>query len=208
MTLLSSCTRAARISAAVIALLACGSVLLQIGLNLLGGEPLAEALWRMSRFFTILTNLIIAATFAVVAGGRSVAPRWLLAMTAAIAGVGIVYHALLSHLLVQVGAEIIANHGVHTVVPILSVIWFAMFAPVDGLRWRDTWTVVIWPVLYCVYILARGSVTGMYPYPFIDANTLSPVQMAINIAGLTLFFLALGLLLVGMLRLRGRKSAN
>lgn len=201
-------TPAARASAAIIAMLAFGSVILQVGLNVLGGEPLAEALWRMARFFTILTNLVIAATFAAVATGRTVAPRWLLAMTAAIAGVGIVYHALLSHLLVQVGAEIIANHGVHTVVPALSVIWFAVFAPLGTLRWRDALMVVIWPVLYCVYILARGSVTGLYPYPFIDANTLSPVQMAINIAGLTVFFLALGLLLVGVLRLRGSNSGG
>ncbi len=208
MNAISIYSRPARISAGIIALLAAGSVALQIGLNVLDGEPLAQTLWRMARFFTILTNLIIAATFASVAAGRTVSPRWLLAMTAAIAGVGIVFHALLSDLVVQVGAGMIANQGVHTAVPILSVIWFAMFAPLDGLRWRDALLVVIWPVLYCVYILARGMVTGMYPYPFIDANTLSPAQMAVNIAGLTLFFLALGLSLVGIIRMRGRRSGG
>lgn len=201
-------TRAARFAAAVIALLAFGSVSLQLGLNLRDGQPFAETVWRMARFFTILTNLIIAATFVAVASGRTVAPRWLLTMTAAIAGVGIVYHALLSHLLVQVGAEIIANHGVHTAVPILSVLWFAAFAPADSLRWRDALLVVIWPIIYCIYVLMRGAFTGEYPYPFIDANTLSPAQMVVNVAGLTLFFLSLGLALIALLRLRGRSHPH
>lgn len=211
MALHMSYTRAARISAAIIALLAFGSVALQIGINLQDGQPFSDVIWRMARFFTILTNLLIAATFAAVAAGRSSSPRWLLMMTAAIAGVGIVFHALLSDLVVQVGAGIIANQGVHTAVPILSVIWFAACAPARMLRWRDAGLVIIWPIIYCIYILLRGAVTGEYPYPFINANALTPVQMAVNVAGLTLFFLTLGLLLIAALRVRslsGSASAD
>jgi len=194
----------ARISAATIALVAGGSILLQIALNLSDGEGLGTMLWNLARYFTILTNLLTAITFAMIAGGRRASPRWMLALGAAMAGVGLVYHALLSHLLDQQGWEVVADQGVHTVAPILTVLWFIAFVPSDGLRWRDAGLVVIWPVIYCLYALIRGIMTGAYPYPFIDATTLTIAQMALNIAGLTAFFYALGALLLGGIFLRER----
>lgn len=194
----------ARISAATIALVAGGSILLQIALNLSDGEGLGTMLWNLARYFTILTNLLTAITFAMIAGGRRASAGWMLALGAAMAGVGLVYHALLSHLLDQQGWEVVADQGVHTVAPILTVLWFIAFVPSDGLRWRDVGLVVIWPVIYCLYALIRGIMTGAYPYPFIDATTLTIAQMALNIAGLTAFFYALGALLLGGIFLRER----
>ncbi|WP_340587404.1 Pr6Pr family membrane protein [Erythrobacter alti] len=198
----------ARLLAGLIVLIAVGSVLLQLALNLRSGGSVIEGIWILARYFTILTNLLVAVVFATIAIGRAVSPRMLLASVAAIAGVGLVYHALLAHLYVQVGLEIVADQGVHTAVPALSVAWFIAFAPTQALRWRDTLFVMIWPTLYCVYALVRGAASGIYPYPFVDATVLEPGQMAINIAGLTLFFLLLGLALFAAVRLRFRAARS
>ena len=78
----------ARIAAAGLALLAAASVLLQLYLSTgeLGG--LGAALWMLGRFFTVLTNTLVAITFGLLAMRYRVSSRWLLALTAAIAGVG------------------------------------------------------------------------------------------------------------------------
>lgn len=196
----------ARIAAAGLALLAAASVLLQLYLSTgeLGG--LGAALWMLGRFFTVLTNTLVAITFGLLAMRYRVSSRWLLALTAAIAGVGIVYHALLAELNPQAGLWLLADHGLHSAVPLASVAWFALFMHGRGLRWSHALLAVVWPVIYCCYALVRGSLDGTYPYPFIDAGALSAGQLAANIAGLSTFFLALGATLVLVLRMRARLS--
>lgn len=198
----------ARLFAAMIAIAAFASIALQIGLNVHGGETFGQAVWAMLRFFTILTNLLVSITFAGIAMGKEPAPRWLLCMTAAIAGVGIVYHVALAHLLDQQGWEIVADQGVHTVVPILSVLWFLACVRKGFLRFVHVPLVVIWPTLYCVYALVRGSMEGDYPYFFVDANTLGIVELTTNIIGLTLFFALLGLLLVLAVKARSSNESR
>lgn len=196
----------ARAFAALVAFVAAGSIVLRIILYLLDGEPLGEALWWLARFFTILTNLLVAGTFAAIAMGRPPAPRWLLAMTSAIAGVGIVYHVALARFLDHEGWEIVADQGVHTVAPILTVLWFLACVPKGVLRLGHVPLVVIWPTIYCVYALIRGSIEGDYPYFFIDAGNLGVIELTINIIVLTGFFALLGLLLV--LAVKARSSAE
>lgn len=198
----------ARLFAAVIAIAAFASIALQVGLNVHGGETLGQAVWGMLRFFTILTNLLVAGTFGGIAMGRAPAPRWLLAMTAAIAGVGIVYHVALARLLEHKGWEIVADQGVHSVVPVFTVLWFLACVRKGVLRLGHVPLVVIWPTLYCIYALVRGSVEGDYPYFFIDANTLGVGELLVNIAGLTLFFALLGLLLVLAVKARSSNESR
>lgn len=199
-------TPAMRKGAGLIAVTAFAAIVLQFGLNVSDGETPIEAAWGLARYFTILTNILVGGTFALIALGKGMSWRWLLCLCAAIAGVGLVYHTLLSHLLSQQGWEIVADQGVHTVVPILCVLWFVLFAPVRALRWRDAFWVVIWPTAYCVYALLRGAATNAYPYPFVDRTQLDDVTLAINIVGLTGFFLVLGFALLTLVRLRGRKA--
>ncbi|MBH5321020.1 Pr6Pr family membrane protein [Aurantiacibacter sediminis] len=198
----STTSTTARALAVLIVIVALGSVAMQVGLNMRDGASLAEVLAGMSRYFTILTNVLVAATFALVAANRAVSPRWLLCMASAIAGVGIVYHAALARYLTHEGWEIIADQGVHTAAPMLTVMWFIALIPKRIVRWRDVPLVVIWPMLYCFYALGRGSLTGDYVYFFIDANTLSVTQMTANIAGLTVFFALLGAACVWFVKLR------
>ena len=40
------------------------------------------------------------------------------------------------------------------------------------LRWKDAVAWLAYPGVYLVYILARGAVSGLYPYPFVDVNVL------------------------------------
>lgn len=166
-------------------------------------------------FFTILTNLLVALVFTAVAlhGG---AGRWqffarpsVQACAAAyITIVGIVYRLLLRHLWNPHGAQWVADVLLHDLIPIGYVAYWLLFAPRTGLRWKDAAAWLVYPAVYLVYILTRGAVTGLYPYPFVDVNVLGYAGVLAHAAVFLLVFLAMGLLVLAVGRwTRGRAPA-
>lgn len=196
----------ARRTAALIAIAALTSVVMQFFyLNGIRTETYGETAWSMARFFTILTNITVCMTFAVAAMRRDgVSAPWLAALTLAIVMVGGVYHALLSHLTDYRGVGLLADHGLHTVVPIACLLWWAAFAPKRPLVFADLPMFALWPSVYVAYALGRGAVDGEYPYPFMDLTELAPDVVAVNLGGLTLSLLVGGAVMVTIGRLMDR----
>jgi hypothetical protein len=158
-------------------------------------------------FFTILTNFLVALVFTAAA----VRPRarwgqWVLrpsvqASTAAyIAIVGIVYQLLLRHLWNPHGAQWVADVLLHSVIPAGYVLYWWLFAPRDELSWKNAIGWLVYPGAYLVYTLARGAVSGLYPFPFVDVNALGYGGVLARAAGLMMVFLGMGLLIVAIAR--------
>jgi hypothetical protein len=158
-------------------------------------------------FFTILTNFLVA----LVLTAAAVRPRaqwgqWVLrpsvqASTAVyIAIVGIVYQLLLRHLWNPQGAQWVADVLLHSVIPVGYVLYWWLFAPRDELSWMNAIGWLVYPGAYLVYTLARGAVSGLYPYPFVDVNALGYGGVLTRAAGLMLVFLGMGLLIVAIAR--------
>lgn len=190
----------ARAAAAVLALLGAGFLGLQaaiiVGDFAARDLPPLVALWRLSGYFTILTNLWVTLALAAVALGHPPVPRWLTAATLAILLVGLVYHLLLAQQLVPGSARWIADHGVHSLMPLAMLGWWLAFVPKAGLGARDLPAFMAWPLAYGLYALARGAAEGWYPYFFIEVPRLGYGAVLRNIAGLGLGFAVAGLLLV------------
>jgi hypothetical protein len=192
-------SRPARRWALLIAVLAAVSVVTQfLHLNALRAEPPAATAWDMARYFTILTNLLVAVTFTVISRPirDGVPAAWLAALTLAMVIVGAVYHLLLSHLVDFTGIGWWADHGLHTVGPLAILAWWLIHAPKRRLDYADLPIFVLWPAIYAAYALGRGAQDGVYPYPFVDLATLGREAVAVNLAGLTVVFLLGG---VGMI---------
>lgn len=157
-------------------------------------------LWRFAGFFTILTNIAVAAVATAMALGKR---NWLtsarvrLAMAVAIAFVGIAYWLLLASLWDPQGWALVADVGLHTVQPLLfAATWYA--ARDGSLDKRDAAAAMAWPVGYCVYALARGAADGWYAYWFLDPVEQGwPVALA-SIALLSAAFFVLALLFVAI----------
>ncbi len=182
----------------VLGSLALGSLALQFAASLPenNGSPLATA-WSMARFFTILTNGIVAATYLRIGlTGRWVSASWLTGVTLWIAVVGLVYHALLAATHNPVGLGAISNVGLHTVVPLGTALVWVILAPKDGLRVADAAYWAIYPVIYALYALGRGLIDGTFPYFFLDPGRIGWGGVALYIAGLGALFLCLGLALI------------
>jgi len=190
-----------------IAFVAAVSVLVMFFYNLESGRygDELETVWGLARFFTILTNFLIAVTFTMAAVRRNgISSAWVAALTLAILLVGAVYHTLLAGITVFEGAGIWANQGLHTVVPLACLLWWIVFAPKRELSFRDLPTFIVWPCVYIAYALARGNADGIYPYPFMDLAEKTPSEVAINLAGLMVVLLIGGIIFVLFARFADR----
>ena len=164
-----------------------------------GANSLGDRLWFLAGYFTILTNTGVTITMLAVAQKYRFSGSFFAGLVVSIAMVGIVYHLVLADLFHPVGLGWWANQGLHTVVPLGTVAWWLAFAPKDiGLRHIPKW--LIWPLIYCVYAMIRGQMTGFWSYPFLDIKVLGAARVAVNIGGLVLAFVVLGLAIVGIAR--------
>ena len=197
--------------AALTSLAAAGSVLLQAWLlvadSLARGGTVGGALFVLSGYFTILTNLVVAAVCLALARGAQV-PEWLTAGTALWIGfVGAVYHLMLAHLYDLRGWWAVADAGLHTAVPMLYLALWAWLLPKGGLAWRHVAAWAAFPLAYAAQALLRGGLTGWYPYPFLDVSRLGLARVLWNAAELTVLFLAGGALVIAAVKARGRRGA-
>ncbi len=198
-------TRSLPLTARILALVICVAALLALGAQfnvsrcLMGQASATDTLWRMAGYFTILTNLGLAAIMAATAAGFPCSARLWGGMTLAIVIVGIVYHLILSRLWAPVGLAWWADQGLHTAVPVLTAVWWLAFAPKSVSR-RDLLYWLIWPAVYAVYALIRGGLTGFWPYPFLDAAALGWPRVALNVVLLVAVFAGAGAALVALAR--------
>jgi hypothetical protein len=158
-------------------------------------------------FFTILTNFLVALVFTAAAlrpraaWGEFLLRPSLQASTAVyIAIVGMVYQLLLRHLWNPQGAQWVADVLLHSIIPVGYVLYWWLFAPRDKLSWKNALGWLVYPGAYLVYTLARGAVSGLYPYPFVDVGTLGYGGVLARAAGLMLVFLGMGLLIIAIAR--------
>ncbi len=203
----SDLSLAARRGAAFIALVAAVTLVVRFYLRLQEATSVLAALSYMAQYFTLLTNALTFALMVWIAFGGNVSGRFIRAIVISIVCVGLIYHTLLAHLVTLSGIELWADHGTHTFVPLLSGLWWLFLAPKPGVRAADLGLWVVWPLLYCAYILVRGSFSGFYPYPFLNVPEIGWQSLGINIVGLSLAFVVVGVILSTLGRLVGRRNA-
>ena len=198
----------ARLLAALVALVAWAGLFIQYRTTLGSGYAPAETLWIMLRFFTVLTNLLLAVTMTAVALGARVAPFLVGGVTLAMALVGMVYLTLLRGLLDLSGGALLADTLLHKVTPVVVALWWLAFASKGRLTWSAPLGWALYPLLYFIYALARGVTDGRYAYPFIDIAKLGAATVALNAALIAASFLIAGLGLVALDRSLGGRTTR
>lgn len=189
-----------RAFALLLALLAWLSVLLQCGLSLQlatqRGLTIGAGLELFFSYFTVLTNVLVCVSLtASLLRPSSALGAWF-SLPAVVAGI--------ATSIAFVGLSLLADRLLHYAVPALYVIYWWLDGSKRALRWIYPLFWGIYPTLYLVYALIRGSIVGSYPYPFIDAAALGYGRTLVNGIGLLFVFLALGLLFVALGRARHR----
>ena len=161
-------------------------------------------------FFTIETNILVFVTFifSALAVASGIRRKWLDLLrsmtTVYILIVGVGFAVLLSGLEgVALTAVPWDNTVLHYIIPVAVLIDFLIDRPKTKIKFK---TGLLWasiPLLYVGYSLVRGSVTGWYPYPFLNPDLKGFGVVGVTVAGL----LILGILFIAFVTwLTRRKS--
>lgn len=193
------------------------ALVLQFFLLLKIGDPQGSSPLRLTvnffSYFTILSNLLVAlctsvavfrpqgtaGAFLTSAGVRS-------AVAVYIFIVGLVYNLVLRQIWNPTGWQWVVDNLLHVVVPVLYIAWWYFITPGKQLTWKNIPAWLIFPAIYLLYSLVRGSLTGWYPYPFVDAATKGYKTVAINAALVLLAFMLTGAGVVALNRARRRDT--
>jgi hypothetical protein len=199
-----------RIYAGVGAVLGWTALILQLYLLLVNRTvSVPESVLRYFSYFTILTNILAAVSFTSVCSqydgrGFFARPVTVSAITVYILIVGIVYNIILRSLWSPQGLQMLVDEFLHTVQPLLFLIFWFLFVPEGELKWSDAFNWLAYPFAYIAYLLISGAITGFYPYPFADVNKLGYTAAMLNGVLIIAGFFILSLLLVGVARISSR----
>ena len=133
-----------------------------------------------------------------------------LSFAVALIVVGVVYHALLAGAANDVrdgdyAWPVLPNEIIHTYAPILAAIEYLISVRAFRLRLRAFLWVAVFPLTWLVLSIVRGSTTNWWPYWFINPNGEAGLGgMLTYIGAITLFFLVLGILVLGLKKLLQR----
>ena len=201
---------------AVVATVAWASVALQFYSSLSRDFAFVSLLARIIdvlSYFTITTNILVAVVATMGAqkasNGRPLASPGVMAATAVyIFVVGVTYAVLLKGSAKLVSWPAVwADFGLHEVTPVIYVAYWLLFAPKARLTWNQPAAWLIYPAIYIVYTIFRGTLIHRYPYFFANVEALGWPRAIVNaVLFLTVFWL-LGLGTVALGRIKRPAAA-
>ncbi len=165
-------------------------------------------------FFTVLTNMLVAAASLGIAQGRGKLHRWAhrpaprAAISVYIAVVAVIYQLLLARLVPLSPIGWWGNLLVHRIVPAMWLMGWVLFGRHGGIARSAPLHWLAYPAVYTVWTLAHGASSGWYPYPFMSVSTLGSAGVAINMLLMALCFAVLGYAFRWIDRVLGRRSAR
>ena len=198
------------------AILGWGALAIQLELVLFArwesGASLVGGLMSYFSYFTIITNTLAAIVLTYAADTRPSRCRafflqpWVASgIAVSIIVVGAAYSLLLRQLWQPEGLQWLANEVLHDVMPVLYALYWWFYVPKGVLRWSHVGLWMLYPLVYFAYILLRGHLLGVYPYPFVDVEKLGYAQTFINASGILAGFVAVALLVVAVDRWRAQQ---
>lgn len=163
-------------------------------------------------YFTILSNILVAVMLTALAQGR-VRPTLLwrtirMDSLIMITVTGLVFVLILAKDADLQGLQYVTNTIEHYLVPVLTVVTWLVWGPRAWLRLVTVFTALVIPILWLAYTFARGAVIGAYPYGFLDVAVLGYGKSLVNVAGVLILGIVLGLVFLGLDRLLSRGVAS
>ncbi len=191
----------------LIAVLAWAALILQLGLMIAHppeGVTYPGVVIMYFSYFTILSNLLVASSLTFV-NHRYFATNFTHgAITVYITIVSLVYILFLHDLWNPQGWHLIADILLHYVIPTLYVLHWGFAVDKGDFEWFDSVRWLKFPFIYLLYVIVRGFLTEVYPYPFLDVGQLGFLFVIRNIFIVGAAFWFVGMVVVGIDKAIGR----
>lgn len=162
-------------------------------------------------YFTILSNILVAATLTSAAlapqsalGRRLLKPGFAVATAIYISVTGLIYYLILSGLSHVEGWVLFFDRLLHYVMPPAYVLFWLLFVPKGRLALSAAAWALIPPILYAAYTFVHGPWSGFYPYPFVDVPEIGVAQTARNVAEFVVLYYLIGVVFVAFDKLIAR----
>lgn len=169
-----------------------------------------EAMLRYFTFFTILTNILVAVVFTVVAfqwknkWSFFTKPNTQTATAVYIFVVGFVYNVILRFLWQPQGVQRVVDESLHLIIPIIYIVYWYFSVRTSAISYKLIWNWLMYPMVYLVVVMIRGYFSNYYPYPFINVVELGYQKVILNSILLTLFFGLVSIVFVWIARFKNR----
>jgi len=205
--MLSQSVKAKQFTAIIGFLVGCFALLLQLYLIIQDRTVgVTETLIRYFSFFTISSNILATICFYYIMGnpGPDAKPffaraKTIAAITVYMFIVGLVYNVVLrSQYPAMEGKAMIANELLHVIMPLLIIIYWLVFAEKNILEWKNIFTWLIYPLVYCIYTLIRGAIVHFYPYPFMNVDFWGLSTVLLHCLYVCIAFFVVSILLVAI----------
>jgi hypothetical protein len=165
---------------------------------------------RFFAYFTIQSNLIGVAAFALLLLGRGAArARGLELLRGAAAVYLTVTFFVVIFLLsgVDVGLQLgWVDFVLHKLFPVVVVLDWIVDPPTVRLASRDAITWLVYPLIWTGLTLVRGAADGWYPYPFLDPANGGYGQVAATAVAITIGFFVISLAMIAVGNARRRRA--
>jgi hypothetical protein len=186
--------RSGRIIALIGAVIGWFSIIAQLYLIIINRVvSVPGTLFRFFSYFTVDTNILVALCFTFIFLGSKSRPGKLFskpttitALTVYIIIVGIVYNTILRLTWNPQGLQMVVDEILHSVIPVFFILFWVIFTPTEGLKYKQAFSWLIYPIAYMVYAVIHGAITKFYPYIFVDVTRHGYGKVLSN-AGLILF---------------------
>lgn len=182
--------------------------------NMSQSRTFGGSIVHLLSYFTIENNLLVALAMTLLLlapqskwGKWFAKPAVLASMCVYITIVCLVYQLVLRKEHTQYGWFRFCDEIFHSISPPMFILFWLLFIPKEKLPWGKAINWLLYPLIYCVYILVRGAISNYYPYSFIDGTKLTYPQIAINCFFLLLAFLSLGLIFIAIDRFAKKATA-
>jgi len=178
-------------------------------------SDIMETVVRFFSFFTILTNTLVALFFtASVLTTKKFLPKLLkkdgtiTAITAFILIVGLVYQLVLRSIWEPKGLQYIVDELLHTIIPLYMLGYWYFNVNKRDINPKAVFIWLLYPLIYVVFIMVRGSFANYYPYPFLNVSEIGFKKAISNTAViLTLsLILLITLLFLGKIVIKVRRE--
>lgn len=149
-------------------------------------------------YFTNVSNLIVAIVMTMLARDVNRSGKVWNAVRmdslVMIAITGLIYAIVLAPDAQVEGLDIIVNAIKHYIVPGITIALWLLVGPRRQITFASIFTALVIPLSWAGYALLRGAVIDSYPYGFLNVLALGLPSVLVNIAGVAILGIILGLL--------------
>lgn len=142
-----------------------------------------ETIIRYFSFFTILTNILVTVCCTVLLLKRKSkrnsffsSYKTLTSIALYITIVGLVYNVILRFLWKPEGLQFLVDELLHTVIPVCFILFWLFFVPKAGLRWKNIFPWLLYPLVYVIYILIRGAFSDFILILLLTLQSLGTIK--------------------------------